>query len=402
MFATNGVANILGLRPEHLIGKSFYYCIAEHCLKEAVRCVESAKRNDSIAYLRFWYRNPLRDDMIIPQHAMQDDVHASDEEEEEEGGVRIKREEPSNSSFKAPNLSTIPSQPLTADSNTLATLQRPQLLPQISVPSGMIDGDNNESRSSSGNSTDLDGNARDAIFDPPAHLNRSASSLTPQEDLQDGDPGIEIEAVVSCSSDGLIVIIRRARPLIPHAISSTDVPHYANGMFASPWALDPVMPPHAPSIIPPEASAPPGAEPEAASFMTAIREIAVFAWTLTGINGSLTRYAHGQPTGDALPPALPVWDPNAQVGPDADDWNGFGNSTHRMIDGGSDPYDNKKAEESGSSEDEVVWKRSVKMAEWKRPARRAHEDAFGVDGYERQGDDGRTGGTQRLKFADGH
>ena len=28
MFATNGVANILGIRADQLIGKSFYFCIA--------------------------------------------------------------------------------------------------------------------------------------------------------------------------------------------------------------------------------------------------------------------------------------------------------------------------------------------------------------------------------------
>ncbi|RMD42025.1 hypothetical protein DV735_g3129, partial [Chaetothyriales sp. CBS 134920] len=67
MFATSSVSTILGLGPEKLTGKSFYYFITENCLADAVKCVESAKSNDSIAYLRFWYRDPTIPDAGQPR-----------------------------------------------------------------------------------------------------------------------------------------------------------------------------------------------------------------------------------------------------------------------------------------------------------------------------------------------
>src|SRR5271156_4371806 len=86
MFATSGVANILGIRAEQLVGKSFYFCIAENCLADAVQCLERAKANDSIAYLRFWFRNPLLEDDGSRNVPM-----ADSDEDEGDGGVRIVR-----------------------------------------------------------------------------------------------------------------------------------------------------------------------------------------------------------------------------------------------------------------------------------------------------------------------
>ncbi|KAM0503556.1 hypothetical protein ACHAP6_001833 [Verticillium nonalfalfae] len=74
MFATNAVSTILGVRPDQIKDKSFYECIQENCLPDAIRCLESAKANDSIAYLRFWYRDPRREE----------DFDEEDEEEEED------------------------------------------------------------------------------------------------------------------------------------------------------------------------------------------------------------------------------------------------------------------------------------------------------------------------------
>ncbi|KAF2763140.1 hypothetical protein EJ05DRAFT_427151, partial [Pseudovirgaria hyperparasitica] len=53
MYATTGIEHIVGIPSEQMKGRSFYYCIQESCLEDAVRCLESAKGNDSIAYLRF-------------------------------------------------------------------------------------------------------------------------------------------------------------------------------------------------------------------------------------------------------------------------------------------------------------------------------------------------------------
>ena len=42
MFATNAVATILGVQPDQIKGKSFYECIQENCLQDAIRCRRSS------------------------------------------------------------------------------------------------------------------------------------------------------------------------------------------------------------------------------------------------------------------------------------------------------------------------------------------------------------------------
>jgi hypothetical protein len=218
MYATNGVSDILGLHPTALISQSFYYCIQEECLGEAVRCLEGAKANDSIAYLRFLFRNPLQN----------------------------------------------------------------------------------------------------AIAESP----------------------IELEAVVSCTSDGLVVILRRARAPIPTAaptLPSTPMPtpqSHTSGIFAAPWAPEPVFSYGAPradrttfcreGLAQPEVNTtlcqegsssdsgyasqkqetvggPGKTGPHSHRLMDTIRDVAVFAWGIVGINRSLEQYKCGTPTGNAHP-----------------------------------------------------------------------------------------------------
>lgn len=248
MYATSGVTEILGLSPHQLISKSFFYCIQERCLRDAVRCLESAKANDSIAYLRFWFRNPLLDDDV---------------------------------------------------------------------------------------DTDMSGYSSPAFgitTDPYARV----------------PPAIELEAVVSCTSDGLVVILRRARAPIPSAtLPPQPVPVYSNGIFAAPWALEPVYAygtasfPHDNLQNPayPEAKASLCSENEVPSLgqtttpasssqgssnqpypatakdaaaggpqnnllMDTIRDVAVFAWGIIGINRSLEKHKYGSPSGNAHPDAM--------------------------------------------------------------------------------------------------
>ncbi len=85
MFATSSVASILGLRPEQIKDKSFYRCIQENCLPEAVRCLESAKANDSIAYLRFFFRDPREDDDDSDDLEPEEGDEANDEDGEGDG-----------------------------------------------------------------------------------------------------------------------------------------------------------------------------------------------------------------------------------------------------------------------------------------------------------------------------
>ncbi|OOQ83133.1 hypothetical protein PEBR_36626 [Penicillium brasilianum] len=249
MYATSGVTEILGLRPHQLISKSFFYCIQERCLRDAVRCLESAKANDSIAYLRFWFRNPsLEDDADVNM-----------------GG------------YNSP--------------------------------------------------------ASGATTDPYAGV----------------APPIELEAVVSCTSDGLVVILRRARAPIPSAtLPPQPVPIYSNGIFAAPWALEPVYAygtatypndglanpvypetksslcrenassgtatpatssqsssnqPH-PVAAKYAASHSPHHGPQENLLMDTIRDVAVFAWGIIGINRSLEQHKYGSPSGNAHPDAM--------------------------------------------------------------------------------------------------
>ncbi|KAJ5666877.1 hypothetical protein N7462_011286 [Penicillium macrosclerotiorum] len=245
MYATNGVTEILGLSPQQLISQSFFYCIQDRCLRDAVRCLESAKANDSIAYLRFWFRNPLQ-----------------------------------------------------------------------------------------GDGAGVDG------YDGSSSAEPFGSTAFP----------LELEAVVSCTSDGLVIILRHARPPIPNSnLPPKPVPIYSNGLFAAPWALQPVLaygtpsypqdhqgpnptypeikttlckenegpaPASVASRNPPGSSSafdftrPPfytdtkGVEPNgplAELLMDTIRDVAVFAWGIIGINRSLEQYKCGTPSGNAQP-----------------------------------------------------------------------------------------------------
>lgn len=312
MYATNALSTVLGVSPDEVKGKSFYECIQENCLAEAIRCLESAKANDSIAYMRFWFRDPRIDQPIDEPMT---DGYSSEDEEEEEGGVYL---------------------------------------------DGHMDGDyiqsdrsgHRNSQTSSGNSTDMDQDSADAIFDDPATAASSNSSIptTSGNSGKGASPAqqpdsvrrretqerrIEVEAVVSCTSDGLVVVLRQARVIDSPPNFAVPSPIYDNGFFASPWAATPIMPssqyadPH-PSycgaqvpgfgagrpIYPTVNTAADSRGPPVEEFMNSIREVAVFAWSLTGINGSLARFGRGSPTGESQPPGgLPVWDPTFKRGP---------------------------------------------------------------------------------------
>ncbi len=328
MYATNSLVDILGIPANELTGKSFYFCIQENCLGEAVKCLESAKANDSIAYLRFWFRDPRQNDRSNQDERMSD-AHSSGDEDEA-GGVHLSDTIDHDGTENA----------IASDSSNSmrSSVERDQTYMQ----NEQLD---STSRSSSGNSTDGGRNHNDAIFDQPAgRPSRTSSVSTPDDSQVSGGSWsisasqIELEAVVSCTSDGLVVILRRAKPYIPQIsgpASAGPMPPYANGIFASPWASDPILPRmgdqwqqnpipyHQPPLGGPghsmaaQVNAAAIRGPATEDFMNSIREVAVFAWSLTGINGSLEQYARGTPTGESQPPrGLPIWDPNSNAGPE--------------------------------------------------------------------------------------
>ncbi|OJD27558.1 hypothetical protein ACJ73_01058 [Blastomyces percursus] len=247
IYATSGVARVLGLRPADLVSKSFYYCIEQCCLHGAVRCIESAKSNDTIAYLRFWFRNPLQDDNGTENRTSYgSEYQDQDEEEEEEEG----------------------------DDDEMHYEDCP-------------DSQNPLNKCNIKTNTDL---------------SRSRTNIEPP--TNNNGQRIEVEAVVSCSSDGLVVVLRRALAPISPSFEKPGHPAYANCLFASPWATDSTVSAlqrnpgdQQPLPIPPS---PTGSEK--GELMDTIRDVAILAWAVVGTNKSLKSYGKGNPTGESQPP----------------------------------------------------------------------------------------------------
>ncbi|RMZ78818.1 hypothetical protein DV738_g3618, partial [Chaetothyriales sp. CBS 135597] len=353
MFATSSVSTILGLGPEQLMGKSFYYCITENCLADAVKCVESAKSNDSIAYLRFWYRDPTIPD--AQQSLAQIDVP------EDDGG----------------------------GNNTY-------------LDRGSLD-ITNPRHGSSEKSKDGTEQDKRRVFDIPVSGRTTSPATKSSKPMAvASDTHIEIEAVVSCSSDSLVVVIRRAHPLVPISLKDTgnakdevvrsqeqqspqpkrerEPSRFCSGLFASPWAPKPVLPENVNQTTPrtggvaevetpthirtPLTSRPDSVD---SAFMSAIHDVAVFTWPLVGING---RLAEAQL--EAMPPDLQAaWGPNASVSETDDErYHGFRASRHRA---------QENADKLACcSDEENMWKSAPETTTWRLPKRDwAHPDAFG-------------------------
>ena len=343
MYATNALSTVLGISADEVKGKSFYECIQENCLADAIRCLESAKANDSIAYMRFCFRDPRprqrRDELMS-------DGTSSEDDEEEDGGVYLDGHLDGYTDSEQADEPT-PRHRNSANSANSATSSR--------------------------GSTDLGHDSSEAIFGHAATAASSSSSIptlpsrpdkrtSQQQQQQQQQPSsaqarpptqrnatppedrrIEVEAVVSCTSDGLVVILRRAAPIQSSSGYGSPSPVYTNGLFASPWAASPVMPPapfpgaqrpftadYMPSFaasrphLPTFDSSTAVRGPPVEEFMNSIREVAVFAWSLTGINGSLAKFGRGKPTGDSQPHnGMPIWDPYLK-GPADDDTSAEG------------------------------------------------------------------------------
>lgn len=300
MYATSGIEDIIGIPADTMRGKSFYYCVAENCLQDAIKCLENAKGNHSIAYLRFWFRDPRFGDQ-----------HSGDRDESDE-------EMTTDYSDIDENTTSDPR----SNNRQLSSAADSDM--QLDEPDRMPTSERRASSGDSGRPTET----HEAIFGQPLRQESSASSLGPspsRSTSQQSTESIELEAVISCASDGLVVCLRKARPMIPHPTHRPGKPVYPNGLFAAPWAREPVLPPmesrpgagfgngFAPSLGPfgarHEQTVSHRGGPDSNDFMAAIRDQAIFAWALTGINGALAEYGHGSPTHGSLPgDGLSVWE----------------------------------------------------------------------------------------------
>ena len=284
MFATNAVSSILGLEPDEIKDKAFYEFIQENCLQDAIQCLESAKANESIAYLRFWYRDPR--------------VEGSDSREDgDDGGERSVRSESDSRSSSQD-----------VDSSPKLVTERMDLDDGVEVPI-KVEAEDEDMLSST---VESHGNS------PSTGLTRRTGDRSQREPVA----SFELEAVVSCTSDGLVVVLRKARPPIPPPHLPLPPPlTFENGLFAAPWGQRPIepyfppellytfRPPLLPQYMPLRECVKAAGGPPIDQLMRSIRDVAVFAWALTGINGNLANYGHGLPGGSAQPPdGLPVWD----------------------------------------------------------------------------------------------
>ncbi|KAH9909138.1 hypothetical protein F4778DRAFT_215033 [Xylariomycetidae sp. FL2044] len=326
MFATNAVSSILGVSPDQIQGKRFYDCIAENCLQDALNCLESAKANDSIAYLRFWYRDPRREEDFEDDDDDEDDEDSSDEYDEAmDSGV-------SSDSDGGVQLGSA----MDVDADEMAG---PRIKIEASMSPGPSKAEMRESvghaaaSSSSSNAAHSSGGSQIYAMPVPGEQRRRARSAEERAEARaearrrrrQPIPSFELEAVVSCTSDGLVVVLRKARPPIP-ALHPPLLPvDFENGLFAAPWSEQPIrpyyppevfstfQPPLLPQYMPLRDHIKAAGGPPLDQLMKSIRDVAVFAWALVGINGNIASYSHGKPSGiEAQPPdGLPIWDPNA-------------------------------------------------------------------------------------------
>ncbi len=197
MYATDAVAQVLGVQPDEVLERPFYECIQQNCLDEAERCLESAKANESIAYLRFWYKDPRVE-------AVDEDDEDEMEDDDEEGSPS-----PSEVDIKDRDLKDV-----------------------------CMDIDDEADPQARGAD---DGGGEDVS---PSRSRRRRQQAVPPRTF-------ELEAVVSCTSDGLVVVLRRARPPIPDPQPPVypAALNYENGLFAAPWGLQPIEPYISPELL---------------------------------------------------------------------------------------------------------------------------------------------------------
>ena len=309
MFATNAVASILGVTPDLVQDKSFWECISENCVADAINCLESAKANDSIAYLRFWSRDPRREEDF------EDDDSEEDEDDDDEDAM-VKEESPSSSCDSERNAHLHDAMDI--DSGEISDPMETEGTAYRSAGSAGSDQFHSTMLINGGSNSDFNTyEPTTAAASSTNNLHRSHRTPSPAESRRARRrplPSIELEAVVSCTSDGLVVVLRKARPPIPASHPPLlPVYHYENGLFAAPWSEEPVnplypaerfhtfQPPLLTQHMPLQEHVKEAGGPPIEQLMRAIRDVAVFAWALVGINGNIARYGRGVPRGDAQP-----------------------------------------------------------------------------------------------------
>lgn len=339
MFATEAISAILGVPADQVLHKSFYECIRESSLADACQCLESAKANDSIAYLRFWSRDPRRPEDFDDE----DNGEALDDQADQDGnnGDTPRMNMDSISGWNEGVLSharQLPGSRRSSDSEGCGVGLRTQMdmdlsqqpsppikmEPDVEMADGGLDSQTGASSAFSSASGTTNSQSSAAWSSPASIGSESSSSIAPRRRTAPRRmmPSVELEAVVSCTSDGLVVILRRARPPIPDLRPPLLPFAFDNGLFAAPWGQRPIRPHYSPEVLynfrppylpqhmPLRENVKAAGGPPIDQLMKSIRDVAVFAWAVVGINGNLASYSRGLPIGESQPVnGLPIWDP---------------------------------------------------------------------------------------------
>ena len=79
----------------------------------------------------------------------------------------------------------------------------------------------------------------------------SAHASRPQRHCPQAPQTFELEAIISCTSNRLVVVLQRARPPIPDPQPTVMLAalSYENGLFAAPWGLQPIEPYISPELL---------------------------------------------------------------------------------------------------------------------------------------------------------
>ncbi|KAK6948503.1 hypothetical protein Daesc_010270 [Daldinia eschscholtzii] len=298
MFATNAVSTILGVRPDQIKDKSFYECIAENCLADAIKCLESAKANDSIAYLRFWYRDPRREEDFEDEDDEDDEEEDEEIEDDQDGELTKDGDEKLNGHAHAENAMDVDIDDRFAIKIKTETSVSPEFTKAAVCTNGGLE--------ASPGAYPTSEDCRHVSTEAMRTNGRRRRNRNPI-------PTFELEAVVSCTSDGLVVVLRKARPPIPSLHPPLLPVDFENGLFAAPWSEQPIRPyyppehfytfrpPLLPQYMPLREHVKAAGGPPVEQLMKSIRDVAVFAWALVGINGNYAAYGRGTPRESSQP-----------------------------------------------------------------------------------------------------
>ncbi|KAK7509335.1 uncharacterized protein IWZ02DRAFT_466042, partial [Phyllosticta citriasiana] len=197
--AALGIEQVIGISNDQMKGKSFYYCIQENCLEDAVRVLETAKGNDSIAYMRFWFRDPRVQD----PHREPSESEAGETEDEEMTDVTEDEDDSSERSTPTRNLS--------GASGTDTDVQVSSTEAQTSSH-GAAQSSGAQHSSDESNFPPTDRHA--ALLGIPRPRSSVSSRATPSSSSAEY-PDIELEAVVSCTSDVSLSACAKLAPSCP-------------------------------------------------------------------------------------------------------------------------------------------------------------------------------------------